>query len=334
MKDEKPHMSMDVHVRPTGQQATAEREAVRQLSAAGCKVHADVLAGRVRVDDRVALKKALGVERITDTLEGDAKTNAVTRLDNVVTQLQNHCLSNPERTPAGMAITARSSTRRQPPRHCPVGTPAPGGSQPIVVGASGNGNLFVWPLRSKLLWDVDASTFPDQLLADNTVIDMLLATKVWNAAVQSTIGNGEQAFTWQRADSLAGANFRVEYDPRDPAAPGGGVYLAWTWFPGDWPHVNYCPIVVLSSYLEQDARGRVETLVHEIGHNLGLDHEFVFGGSRIPPDNPDSIMSYSTGLGMQATDVSAVRSLYCGVLGTGYLQVGPMDIVTLTLPTP
>ncbi|KEF61391.1 uncharacterized protein A1O9_02957 [Exophiala aquamarina CBS 119918] len=66
----------------------------------------------------------------------------------------------------------------------------------------------------------------------------------------------------------------------------------------------------------QNRPGTVKVLLHELGHILGLRHEFAITKSERPPavqfgqSNADSVMSYSYPPAIQKSDVDAIKEFY------------------------
>lgn len=109
-------------------------------------------------------------------------------------------------------------------------------------------------------------------------------------ADQTQVGDLRFGFTRAVPDGAAAH----AYLPVSGSPEAGDVWLSW-----DWRTDSLAPTHLHSSTYSEDERFAYGTLVHEIGHALGLDHPFSDGGSRATPALPaaedqvaNTLMSY------------------------------------------
>jgi hypothetical protein len=188
----------------------------------------------------------------------------------------------------------------------------PAGGEGIVIGI---GNLIPrWKANkadpTTLLYFVDGTGWPSEE-------DEKYATEAFAAAAQqwSDIAFG---ITFAPASDRAGANFLIKYHKAPAGSPEAGV-LASAFFPNQVEDVLIYDLSLTDSFWRKHL---VNTLLHEIGHIIGLRHEFALdrdengqpregmGAQRFGSINPKSVMSYEDVNEIRDSDVVDVKAFY------------------------
>ncbi|KAE9367479.1 hypothetical protein N431DRAFT_428843 [Stipitochalara longipes BDJ] len=161
------------------------------------------------------------------------------------------------------------------------------------------------PNITKLLYFVDEPGFLSKADADFTTKALDEATTIWN--------NLFFGVAFAATSTKADAHFNVIYGGSSPASE---PYL---WFISFFPNEDREKknINVYSYALQpQNRSDTAKVLLHELGHVLGLRHEFAITKSESPAavqfgqSNADSVMSYSHPPAIQKSDVDAIKEFY------------------------
>jgi hypothetical protein len=159
------------------------------------------------------------------------------------------------------------------------------------------GEVPLWERGSVVQFGAYVSDYPTRNHA------LYAAKMLWVAAMKWNAADVGVQFRW--VTKLADCAFVLRYNQREAGA------LARAFFPND-SDVNVVwvfPRAFKSKFVKyMDA-----VFEHEVGHVLGLRHEFAEheGGTTLfGPRNQESVMSYNFPMRIQQTDVEWVRNLY------------------------
>ncbi|VUC32557.1 unnamed protein product [Clonostachys rosea] len=134
------------------------------------------------------------------------------------------------------------------------------------------------------------------------------AVSLWEAAEQWNSYNLGVTFKW--VNNLKQAAFVLEY--------GGdkGFVMASAFFPNPQP-LNTLSVYSFSFTDKKNKETLKNTFLHELGHTLGLRHEFALdpdrfeGGAQVyGTRNPQSVMSYNLPPQVQKSDIEDIKSFY------------------------
>lgn len=171
-------------------------------------------------------------------------------------------------------------------------------SKPTELFVGFNGTIPLWKPGSTVNLAVYALGWPSENHAYFVANQLAAAASVWN----NTGANVKFGFTTNIDD----AAYLAVYGGENP-----GVY-AETVFPnsnelsGIW--------VYSLSFSTSAINYLVNILTHELGHTLGLRHEFAqqegFGEVQWGPKNPNSVMAYVFPPTVQTSDIESIVALY------------------------
>lgn len=177
------------------------------------------------------------------------------------------------------------------------------------------GFIHLWNNGSVINWIARMDDYPNRDMAYDAAVSVYLAARRWNEVLEGRV-------TFRYVSSFDDAAFMVQY--------GGdlGRVLASAFFPASYRR----PLNILNVYEFQFSREQkpfiVNTMLHELGHVLGLRHEHshegIPGTTVGPEDRPGgpesvvwgarndrSVMSYTAGPPkIQDTDVADIRAAY------------------------
>lgn len=171
----------------------------------------------------------------------------------------------------------------------------------------------------KLLYFVQKDTFPTGEAAQFAAATLQQAADEWN--------NLKLGVTITSTSDRAAANFDLVYRPSGP----GSRTLAMAFFPNE---VDQDVIVFERSFSSQANKAILKNIfMHELGHVLGLRHEFAITGDPAKDLDPEgdgavqfmgnnykSIMSYNFPPTMQQSDKDGIQAFY--KLDNGFLIDG------------
>jgi hypothetical protein len=197
------------------------------------------------------------------------------------------------------------------------------GLSEIIIGL-GRGNITLWESGSVINWVARADGYPSKEQAITAAQAVYAAASAWNNAL-----GGRVKFTY--TDKFDDACFQVSYYGKDD-----GV-LASSFFPEQWRTPLNDLYVYETQYNPDQIQYIANTMAHELGHILGLRHEFSQEGipGWLPPEdniggvesviygtrNPKSVMAYYKGQQIQQSDEIDVCSAY-DILTNGRVYVG------------
>lgn len=167
--------------------------------------------------------------------------------------------------------------------------------QRIWIGI--NDEIPRWRPGSTINYAMSMTGWPSTQHFDLAHIQLRAAAEEWNS---DRIG-----VTFNLVDNLEHATFVCVY-----AGPRGGI-LAQAFFPSN-QKLSYLTIYEYAFHPSNVSKLK-NVLLHELGHVLGLRHEFAaqeghaveFGSS-----NPDSVMAYNDPPMMQKSDIESTRAFY------------------------
>jgi hypothetical protein len=135
------------------------------------------------------------------------------------------------------------------------------------------------------------------------------AVSLWEAAEQWNSYNLGVTFKW--VNNLKQAAFVLEYGGEK-----GGV-MASAFFPNNTQPLNTLFVYSFSFTDKKNKETLKNTFLHELGHTLGLRHEFALdplryeGGAQVyGTRNPLSVMSYNLPPQVQKSDIDDIKSFY------------------------
>ncbi|KAG8166020.1 hypothetical protein KVR01_004572 [Diaporthe batatas] len=205
------------------------------------------------------------------------------------------------------------NTEPLPAKHTEEGErPAAGkGDDSIVVGIGREVPRWdvVKQTPRQLKYFVQASKFPSAKRAQDAAAAFQKAADLWNEV--------DLGVKITAAPDAAGANFDLTYwepdDPRDTT-------LAMAFFPNE---KNQTVWVYASALQPRNFDDLPHIFAHEIGHILGLRHEFAItgdaaknlsaegeGATQFMESNYDSVMSYNFPPTIQDTDKEGIKAFY------------------------
>jgi hypothetical protein len=159
-----------------------------------------------------------------------------------------------------------------------------------------------WKYGSVVNYATYANGYP------NTDDAKYAAVSLWEAAEQWNSYNLGVTFKW--VNNLKQAAFVLEFGGEK-----GGV-LASAFFPNPQP-LNTLFVYSLSFTDKKNRETLKNTFLHELGHTLGLRHEFALdpdrfeGGAQVyGTRNPLSVMSYNLPPQVQKSDIEDIKSFY------------------------
>lgn len=199
-----------------------------------------------------------------------------------------------------------------PTKHTEEGErPAAAGDDSIVVGIGREVPRWdvVKQTPRQLKYFVQASKFPSAKRAQDAAAAFQKAADLWNAV--------DLGVKITAAADAAGANFDLTYwepdDPRDTT-------LAMAFFPNE---KNQTVWVYASALQPRNFDDLPHIFAHEIGHILGLRHEFAItgdaaknlraegeGATQFMESNYNSVMSYNFPPKIQDTDKKGIKAFY------------------------
>ncbi|KAH0569267.1 hypothetical protein GP486_000023 [Trichoglossum hirsutum] len=161
--------------------------------------------------------------------------------------------------------------------------------------------LSIWRLKSKLTYVVDTESFPSYADAETAKRALECAADQWNRK--------EVAVTFHLTGPNERAAFVLKY------AKGPDNILATAFFPDSNDRTLY---VYELAFLEEIRDKMANVFLHELGHILGLRHEFAGRtehdnpSAQVSPGDPRSVMGYFNDLNfeIQDSDVRGLQYLY------------------------
>ncbi len=174
------------------------------------------------------------------------------------------------------------------------------------------GSIVLWEPGSVINWIARADNYPTKEDALKAAYAMHHAAEQWNKVMGGRV-------RFQYVSQFDNACFKLEY--------GGdsGDNLALAFLPDDWQN-SLNTVYVYKLLLEPPHRQyMMNTMLHELGHVLGMKHEHSHSGTDwLPPDdteygpesiiygprNPKSVMAYYEGQTIQDTDAEYIRRAY------------------------
>lgn len=179
----------------------------------------------------------------------------------------------------------------------------------IYVGENGTAHRFV--RGSVITFNINHGSFPNPRYAKHATKSLEKAADAWNW--------GDFGVSFQRVPDDRPAVFQLSYSEEDGGDP---RWLAQAFFPYRVRREKQPQLRVLPSAFEQANYNRiVNILCHELGHVLGLRHQFAqtdprelhMSSVRIGEDDVSSVMNYFTDLSLlciQKSDFDGVREFY------------------------
>ncbi|KAI1411371.1 hypothetical protein F5Y13DRAFT_191310 [Hypoxylon sp. FL1857] len=171
--------------------------------------------------------------------------------------------------------------------------------------------IYRWKPGSVITFNIDYSSFPnspDSIYARRAASCLESAAKKWN--------KGNIGVRFEKVDDDQPAVFQLKYSTPNYRNP----RLAESFFPGDFWHLQHLCVYALAF---NKVKGHDDWLTnifcHELGHILGLRHEFAGTKELDDPsvqlgeDNSSSIMNYFEDLSemrIQESDYAEVREFY------------------------
>ncbi len=186
------------------------------------------------------------------------------------------------------------------------------------------GNIQLWESGSTINWIARSDGYPSDQHAMEAAIGLWRAADQWNEAMDGRV-------RFRYVTVFDDAAFQLVY-----GGDRGGV-LASAFFPDQWEMSLNTVFVNQGQFSPQQRPLMVNTMLHELGHVLGLRHEHSHSGipGFIPPEdtlfgaesiiygarNPRSVMAYYQGQTIQDSDVTSIRKAY-DELGEGTVITG------------
>lgn len=189
-----------------------------------------------------------------------------------------------------------------------------------------------WKPGSVLRYNIDSRSFRNQGLTGFTEIEMIKAISMW----------GNLGVEFMMVDDTQSATFQIQYrelpENQGPDDRHGKVY-ARSFFPRTNPGILY----VYGCALDESSKPHLANiLAHEIGHILGLRHEFADVGERELPSilwgkpSPKSVMNCfwnaAAWSSVQKQDIQEVKEFYA--LPEGFQIVDGVMNMTVCSITP
>ncbi len=196
------------------------------------------------------------------------------------------------------------------------------------------GNITLWESGSTINWIARSDGYPEDGQAIEVAVRLAQATEEWNKVMDGRV-------RFQYVTNFDDACFKLEY--------GGfkGPVLAEAFKPYDYTKVLNTVYVYQLLF---DPKYRVHmlgTMLHELGHVLGLRHEFahhvvhgwgpedvegIFESILYGSNNPQSVMAYYMGQTIQDSDKEDIRRAYDELMdGTVISGQGKFKLVTKTI---
>ena len=192
----------------------------------------------------------------------------------------------------------------------------------LVIGT--RGKITIWH-NGILNYTLLVDTFPNQIRATQALASFSRAATEWES-------KGFRNVLLRYQSSVENSRVIIKYNSTQL-----GKFRATSYYPNDSEYY-YNEITVYPNFYD-DGTGTIRTegqwdstMEHEIGHILGLRHEFALTGEcckqavMLGPANPLSIMSYSFSRSIQSTDITSINSLYTLYPPT---QIGTFPIVRI-----
>ena len=182
----------------------------------------------------------------------------------------------------------------------------------LFVGIA-RGMLFLWENGSVINWIARSDGYPTFNHAMTAAVAVYRAAQRWNEVMDGRV-------TFRYVTKFDDAAFQVSY--------GGdlGGTLASAFFPNQYQRSLNDIRVYATQFADNQLPLIVNTMLHELGHVLGLRHEHSHSGipGWLPPEdtangaesivygvrNPRSVMAYYRGQDIQPSDESAIREAY------------------------
>ncbi|OTA79525.1 hypothetical protein M434DRAFT_18017 [Hypoxylon sp. CO27-5] len=179
----------------------------------------------------------------------------------------------------------------------------------IYLHVSSEDTIYRWEPESVITFNINCSSFPNSIYARRAAACLESAAEKWNV--------GNLGVRFERVADDTPAVFQLVYSAfhrRDP------LRLADSFFPGDsWHQQHLCVYDLAFNKVKGNYDWLINIFCHELGHILGLRHEFAGTKELDEPsvqlgeNNDSSIMNYFEDLSemrIQESDYVEVRDFY------------------------
>ena len=178
------------------------------------------------------------------------------------------------------------------------GTQPSGLHTELIVGDQGK--ITIWNSSSIINYTLDFGSFPNQQQYQAVISAFCGAANDWNAKFDGV------SFVY--TDAAANAHYIIKYS---------GTRTDNIIARADFPQSTKGQVIdVYAGFMTQTSEWQRNTMQHEIGHAMGLRHEFALTSETSDPaiqfgiQNALSIMSYDANRSIQDSDVCTIKVLY------------------------